>query len=68
MAHMDRITARRVDLEIAKLVTEAQKLGAETLRLNAEADKLIRERWWYPGLLLSATIGTTAAVVKLILS
>jgi len=34
-APMDRITARRVDLEIAKLLTEAQKLGAETRQLNA---------------------------------
>lgn len=68
MDPMDRITARRVDVEIAKLLTEAQKLGAETRKLNAEADKLVRERWWYPGLILSTAIGATAAVMKLILS
>lgn len=61
MTTMDALTSRRVDAEIAKLIAESSKL-------NAEAAKTIRERWWYPVVLMSTAIGATAALMKLVLS
>lgn len=37
---------------------------AETVKLNAEAAKYSRERWWYPVALAVGAAGATAAIIK----
>lgn len=62
---MDAQTARRVDVEIAKLIAESSKLNAESHKLLAEASKFHRERAWYPVVLMTTAVGATAALFKL---
>jgi len=55
-------------LDILKIEAEIGKLMAETVKLNAEAAKMIRERLWYPGVVIATVAGAAAAITKLILS
>ena len=52
-------------LELEKIHAEIAKLMAETAKLNAEAAKMIRERAWYPVVIMATAVGATVALVKL---
>ncbi len=67
MSAMDPQTARRADAEIARIIAESNKFGAETAKLQIEAAKMARERSWYPVVLVTAAVATTATFVKLFL-
>ena len=55
-------------LDMLKIEAEIGKLMAETVKLNAEAAKMIRERAWYPAVVIASAVGATAALTKLLLS
>lgn len=55
-------------LDILKIEAEIGKLMAETMKLNAEASKMIRERAWYPVVLMLSAVGATVALTKMLLS
>jgi len=54
-------------LDTIKTEAEIAKLMAETSKLNAEAAKMIRERAWYPMVLLTAAFTAGAALSKLVI-
>lgn len=54
-------------LEAQKFEAEIAKLMAETVKLNAEAAKMIRERAWYPILLMTGAFTAGAALVKVVI-
>jgi hypothetical protein len=53
-------------LDTIKTEAEIAKLMAETSKLNAEASKMIRERAWYPMILIAAAFTSGAALAKLL--
>ena len=53
-------------LDTIKTEAEIAQLMAETSKLNAETAKMIRERAWYPMVLLTAAFTAGAALAKLI--
>jgi len=55
-------------LDQLKIEAEIGKLMAETVKLNAEAAKMIRERAWYPAVVLATAIGAAMAITKVVLS
>ncbi len=55
---------RQLDHQFAESIALTAKLQAETAKLQAESIKMQREYWWYPFVLLTAVIGTTATIVK----
>jgi hypothetical protein len=54
-------------LDTIKTEAEIAKLMAETSELNAEAAKMIRERAWYPMVIVAAAFTSGAALAKLLL-
>jgi cell division protein FtsB len=52
-------------LDVIKTEAEIGKLMAETMKLNAEAAKLLREQRWYPFIASAAFIGGVVAVARL---
>lgn len=54
-------------LDTIKTEAEIAKLMAETSKLNAEAAKMIRERAWYPMVMIAAAFTTGAALAKVML-
>ncbi|AZY49661.1 hypothetical protein [Bordetella avium] len=54
-------------LDTIKTEAEIAKLMAETGKLNAEAAKMIRERAWYPIVIVAAAFTTGAALAKLVI-
>ena len=53
-------------LDTIKTEAEIAKLMAETMKLHAEAATMIRERAYYPVLLMTGAFTAGAALVKLI--
>ncbi|WP_369822734.1 hypothetical protein [Bordetella sp. N] len=53
-------------MDTIKTEVEIAKLMAETSKLNAEASKMIRERAWYPMILIAAAFTSGAALAKLL--
>ncbi len=54
-------------MDMLKTEAEIAKLMAETNKLNAEAAKMIRERAWYPMVLVGAAFTAGAALAKLLI-
>ncbi|WP_374974399.1 hypothetical protein [Bordetella avium] len=54
-------------MDTIKTEAEIAKLMAETGKLNAEAAKMIRERAWYPIVIVAAAFTTGAALAKLVI-
>jgi hypothetical protein len=57
---MNELNSNRINVDIAKLMAETQKL-------NAEAGKLNRETFWYPVAVSTGMIGAVATVTVLII-
>ncbi|WP_376715435.1 hypothetical protein [Pantoea agglomerans] len=57
---MNELNSNRINMDIAKLMAETQKL-------NAEAGKLNRETFWYPVAVSTGMIGAVATVTVLIM-
>ncbi|MEN4559681.1 hypothetical protein ABEG45_23280 [Pantoea agglomerans] len=57
---MNELNSNRINVDIAKLMAETQKL-------NAEAGKLNRETFWYPVAVSTGMIGAVATVTVLIM-
>lgn len=55
-------------MDAIKTEAEIGKLMAETVKLNAEAAKFQRERYWYPVMVAATIIGATVAATKLLLN
>lgn len=54
------------DLSVERIHAEIVKLMDETAKLNAEAAKMSRERYWYPAVVIAIVIGATLALAKLV--
>jgi hypothetical protein len=59
-AHMEELTSRKFEVEIAKLV-------AETLKLVDESRKIQRETFWYPLVASAALFAAAVGFVKILL-
>lgn len=57
---MNELNSNLINMDIAKLMAETQKL-------NAEAGKLNRETFWYPVAVSTGMIGAVATVTVLIM-
>lgn len=57
---MNELNSNRINVDIAKLMAETQKL-------NAEAGKLNRETFWYPVAVSTGMIGAVATVTVMIM-
>ncbi|WP_241689637.1 hypothetical protein [Pantoea agglomerans] len=57
---MNELNSNRINVDIAKLMAETQKL-------NAEAGKLNRETFWYPVAVSTGMIGAVATVTVLVM-
>lgn len=57
----------KIEVEIAKMMAENSKLAAETSKLTAEAAKMIRERNWYPVIVVAAAFTAGATLAKLLI-
>ena len=55
---MDEQTSRKLEAEIAKLISESFKIHAETLKIQAESK-------WYPFVVLAGVIAASIGIVKL---
>ncbi|WP_186033515.1 hypothetical protein [Burkholderia gladioli] len=53
-------------LDTLKTEAEIGKLMAETMKLNAEAAKLLRENRWYPVIWATAFSGAALTLAKLL--
>lgn len=51
-------------LEIEHIHANISKLIAESMKLQAEALKMNRERAWYPAVLMITALGAGAAIAK----
>lgn len=51
-------------LDQLKVEAEIGKLMAETMKLNAEAAKMIRERMWYPAVVVASVAAAAVAITK----
>lgn len=60
VTYMNELNSNRINVDIAKLMAETQKL-------NAEAGKLNRETFWYPVAVSTGMIGAVATVTVLIM-
>ncbi|GEM_PF-1854438 len=49
-----------------KLDAELDMLAATTMKLQAEAQKILAESRWYPFVVLASVFGAAIAVVKLL--
>lgn len=51
-----------IPLADERIHAEIGKLMAETVKLNAEAAKMTRERTWYPSVVIATAAGAGAAI------
>lgn len=53
--------------ELEKVHVEIVKLMAEQRKLNAEAEKMTRETFWYPVAVATGLIGSVATVTAVLI-
>lgn len=54
-------------IELDRIQAETSKLIAETIKLNAEAAKMTRENWWYPFVIITASIASGVGLAKMLM-